>query len=222
MHSHLRIDVGFDLICPWCWIGKQYLEQALALFAEAHPSAQVEVHWHSVPLLPQVPTEGWPFAAFYERRLGSARAVQERQQQVLLSARAVGLEIDFARIQTFPNTVKAHRLLAHARAQLTASAFSALLQHLFIAYFQQGRNLGDPIELAAIAKNHAVNLNGLASIPEAPGLEALAASGVPYFTFNRHQTLSGAQPAELLLAAMQRNWRTPVSIETPSGLSWQS
>ncbi|UUZ65839.1 DsbA family protein [Polaromonas sp. P1-6] len=76
MARTLRIDVYFDLICPWCWIGKSLLLQARERLAASDPEARVEVYWHSVQLIADVPEEGWPYAAFYERRLGSTLAVR--------------------------------------------------------------------------------------------------------------------------------------------------
>lgn len=206
MAPALRIDAYFDLICPWCWIGKSLLLQARERLAASDPQACVEVYWHSVQLIADVPEEGWPYVAFYERRLGSALAVRTRQAQVLEAAsRAGGVTIDFARIVTFPNTRQAHRLLAQAAPQLAPAAFEALLQRLFEAYFQRGENLGDADTLARIARQHSVDLAAEPGqpIPEVWGAQG-GVSGVPFFVFNRRRALSGAQPVEVLLAAMQQ------------------
>ena len=108
----VQVDVYFDLICPWCLIGKRQLDAALARWRAEHAGADVHVRWHSVRLIDGVPPEGWDFAAFYERRLGSPEAVQARQAQVRAAARQAGAEIDFSRIRVFPDTGPAHQLLA--------------------------------------------------------------------------------------------------------------
>jgi hypothetical protein len=113
MNPSVRIDVYVELICPWCLIGKRHLERALAQLATASDrELRVDLQWHTVQLIPQVPREGWPFAEFYARRLGSPEAVRQRQAQVRTAAAQAGVEIDFARIQRFPNTTLSHRLLA--------------------------------------------------------------------------------------------------------------
>ena len=113
--NKLTIDIHFDLICPWCFIGKRQLALARARFAQKYPAVAVESVWHPVQLLPDVPEQGLPFAEFYERRLGSPEAVRQRQQQVALAARSVGLDLDLAAIQRMPNTARAHRSAASGR-----------------------------------------------------------------------------------------------------------
>lgn len=62
----VQIDVYFDLICPWCWIGKTNLDAAVQLFSKHHPEVELQVHLRSVQLSPQVPQQGWSYQAFYE------------------------------------------------------------------------------------------------------------------------------------------------------------
>lgn len=205
MARTLRIDVWIDLICPWCWIGKSLLVQARDRLAESDPDVRIETHWNSLQLIPQVPPEGWPYAAFYERRLGSPEAVRARQAQVLEAAQRAGVVIDFSRITTFPNTAAAHQLLAGARAQLTPGAFEALLQRLFEAHFLRGEKLGDAATLAAIAAAHGVAPAAPdGALPRAAENGPQGVSGVPFFVFNGALALSGAQPVDALWATMRR------------------
>jgi len=69
MHASLAITVHFDLICPWCLIGRHHLRHALDRFSRSHPEAVVNVEWLSYPLLPEIPAAGLPYQSFYERRL---------------------------------------------------------------------------------------------------------------------------------------------------------
>jgi len=204
MARQLHIDVYFDLICPWCLIGKGLLKQALARLADTDPDVQVEVQWHSVQLIPNVPPEGWPYREFYLQRLGGADAVRARQAQVRAAAAVAGETIEFERITTFPNTAAAHRLLAIAVTQLQPAAFERLLQRLFEAYFQRGEDLGSASTLAAIAAEFAVVLPSVeGEVPAVPPSGLV--SGVPFFVFNRQRALSGAQPVDALFAAMQQS-----------------
>ena len=70
MSRRLRIDVFFDLICPWCLIGKRQLERALVQLRANQADVEVELVWHGVQLLPDMPVQGEPFAEFYRQRLG--------------------------------------------------------------------------------------------------------------------------------------------------------
>ena len=63
--------------------------------------------------------------------------------QVNVAAAQAGTTIDFSRIATFPNTAAAHRLLALGARYLDRQAQARLLERLFAAYFQRGKDLGD-------------------------------------------------------------------------------
>lgn len=207
MSRSLRIDVFFDFICPWCLIGKRQLERALAQLRVSRPDVEVELAWHGVQLLPQIPVQGEPFAAFYRNRLGSAEAVRLRQAQVQQAAAATGLQLDLARIARMPNTADAHRLLQLADAVATPAQRDALLERLFAAYFQQGEDLGDRATLLAIAQSCGLDAAVVADCLRGDGSPFVgqagaAAGGVPHFILDRRWAVSGAQPAEVLLAAM--------------------
>lgn len=199
----VQVDVYFDLICPWCWIGKTHLDMARRLLAERQPGVQVQLRWHSVQLIPQTPPQGWPYQAFYEHRLGGPEAVRARRAQVQAAAAQAGLTIHHERIAMFPNTWRAHQLLAHA-AQQHPEQHEALLDALFEAFFVQGLDIGDSQVLAQLAQAHGVDSTESEAL-DAPPVWALpdGASGVPLFVFNQRQAVSGAQPPEVLLAAMQ-------------------
>ena len=194
----LRVEVWFDLICPWCLIGKRQLEQALAEFRRMHPRHEVAVHWRSQLLLPDIPSQGLPFQEFYLRRLGSAQAVAARQAQVRAAASKVGLDFDFSTIASMPNTRAAHALIADAQAQCDPCTVDALVEDLFAAHFMRGLNLDDGGLLDTLAERHGVTRSGAV-----PALLCLA-SGVPRFVANRNDALSGAQPPQRLLAMMLR------------------
>ena len=208
----VQVDVYFDLICPWCWIGKTHLDTARRQLAERQPSVQVQLRWHSVQLIPQTPPQGWPYQAFYEHRLGGPDAVRARRAQVQAAAARAGLTIHHERIAMFPNTWRAHQLLAHA-AQQHPEQHEALLDALFEAYFVQGLDLGDERVLTSVAQAHGVD-GSAAEAFDAPPVWALpdGASGVPLFVFNQRQAVSGAQPPEVLLQTLLRNAESHGSI----------
>ena len=198
----VQVDVWFDLICPWCWIGKTHLDTAYCQLAEHQPDVQVQVRWHSVQLIPEVPPQGWPYQAFYEHRLGGPEAVRARRAQVQTAAGRAGLTIHHERIAVFPNTWRAHSLLAHT-ARRHPDRHETLLNALFEAFFVQGLDIADSQVLAALAQEHGVD-SSEAETCDAPPVWAMpdGGSGVPLFVFNQNQAISGAQPPEVLLAAI--------------------
>ena len=201
--ASVQVDVYFDLICPWCWIGKTHLDTARRLLAEQQPGVRVQLRWHSVQLIPQVPPQGWPYQAFYEHRLGGPDAVRARRAQVQAAAARAGLTIHHERIAVFPNTWRAHRLLACVGQQYP-DRHEALLNDLFEAFFVQGLDIGDDQVLVQLAQAHGVD-SAVVDAFDAPPLWSMpdGANGVPLFIFNQRQAVSGAQPPEVLLATLQ-------------------
>lgn len=207
MKHALSIDVFFDFICPWCLIGQRQLQQALAQLRVEQPQVEVSLRWRGVQLLPDMARTGQPFEAFYRKRLGSDEAVRLRQAQVRAAAEAVGVTIDFSRISRMPNTADAHRLLQRAVALGKPEQVDALLGQLFAAYFEQGKDLGDPITLMQIAQVCGLSPAQVADCLRGDASPFVTAddgatNGVPCFRINELQVV-GAQPAEVLLAAMR-------------------
>ncbi len=206
MTSRLDIDVYFDLICPWCLIGKRHLTRALEQLKASRPDVQPQVSWHSFPLLPDTPPDGVPYQEFYERRLGGAQAVAARRAQVREAGRLAGVEFAFEKISVMPNTLAAHRLVGLSARRGDDALTERLIERLFQRYFMEGRDIGDIAVLAELAKECGVAL-GDTPLADAPGADrprpaTHAVSGVPYFVFNHRLALSGAQPAEMLHQAM--------------------
>lgn len=209
----IPVDFHYDLICPWCMIGKRQLERAIDLVARYHPDVEIDVRWKSFPLLPELPPEGTPFQAFYLARLGSAAAVEARRRQVREAGRACGIRFDFERIAWMPNTIAAHALVERAGQIGGAALQSQLVDQLFQAYFQRGVHIGDRQALAEIGaicgmpraasractepSRHGHLLDRWLGEARQEGLQ-----GVPGFVFGNRQSLSGALAPDVLAKAM--------------------
>jgi predicted DsbA family dithiol-disulfide isomerase len=213
MSSTLAIDVHFDLICPWCLIGKRHLRTALDQFRRSRPDVAVTVAWRSRQLLPDIPAAGIPYQAFYERRLGGPAAVAARRAQVQAAAQTAGIEIAFEHIALMPNTQLAHRLIDCAGEFGGAEQMTWLIERLFAAYFMEGRDIGALAVLLAIATDAGFPAAAIEARLAVPGAvdrfrTQLASdtdiSGVPFFVFNNRLAISGAHPPASLLAAMEQ------------------
>lgn len=209
----LTVEVYFDLICPWCLIGKRNLETAIRQLAALRPQVRVKVSWISQQLLPDTPVGGIPYQSFYVARLGSPEAVAARRAQVQRAGDAAGIRFEFDRIKLMPNTAAAHGLVAWSRVHGTTAQQAAMVERLFTAYFIDGKNISDPDVLAQLAAECGLDRDALVlhlreqrngSQPgERRSSEARhAVDGVPYFAFNDRFALSGAQSPEAMLHAM--------------------
>ncbi|WP_445147176.1 DsbA family oxidoreductase [Dyella sp. Tek66A03] len=209
----IQVDFYFDLICPWCMIGKRQLERAIDLIALGYPDIEVSVRWKSLPLLPDMPREGVPFQQFYLKRLGSVNAVESRRRQIRDAGHTNGIRFDLERIERMPNTIAAHRLVEHAARAGGATLQSLFIDQLFDAYFLRGLDIGDAQVLADLSETCGIARTASLDLMSAPGsttppdqwlIESRRAgfSGVPGFLFGDRMALAGAQPPELLARTM--------------------
>jgi predicted DsbA family dithiol-disulfide isomerase len=221
----LHIDIASDIVCPWCYIGKRRLEKALVLWAQQHPAQPVpRLRWLPFQLNPDLPASGISRADYLQRKFGSADG-GGMYERVSSEGKKEGLHFAFERIQRQPNTLKAHALLAAALNSdggdgsdvngATDSLQAQLKEALMQAYFCEGADLTQDAELIRIATSagmpaeaaHAV-LKDSAALQETAAQDAelrrIGISGVPFFIINRQYGISGAQPPEALLAAMEQ------------------
>ncbi|MDP1734054.1 MAG: DsbA family oxidoreductase [Sulfuritalea sp.] len=174
----LTIDVVSDVVCPWCFIGKRHLDQALQLWRAEQPDSEVEVRWHPYFLNPDTPESGEPYRPFLEKKFGGPEKLAEIWQRVNAAGRTAGIEFAFEKIELRANTLNAHRLIHYAQAGVmspakpetvslvdgtcrpakrnsrqteSGTAVNKLIEALFAAQFLEGRHIGDRAVLAAVA-----------------------------------------------------------------------
>jgi predicted DsbA family dithiol-disulfide isomerase len=205
----LHIDIASDIVCPWCYIGKRHLEQALEMYADEYPNAEAPtLSWMPFQLNPDLPAEGMSREEYVQRKFG--RPASEVYERVRTAGEAVDIPFAFDSIVRQPNTIKAHSLVdLAAQFDLQPQVKEALMH----AYFCDGADLTDDAELGSIATRCGVPVEAvierlqdkaaLARIAEQDAkLRELGITGVPFFIINQKIAVSGAQPAEQLLAAM--------------------
>lgn len=209
----LTIDIISDVVCPWCYVGKRRLEAAL----ERHPdsdAAPIRVRWHAFQLNPDIPPGGVDRRSYLEQKFGGPERAKQIYARVKAAGNEVGIPFDFERIVRQPNTVNAHQLVAWAQ-DLDLKASDALIERLFRAYFVDGIDIGDIDALARLAGDAGFDATAarawLASDAGRAAIEAeerharvLDVTGVPFFVFNQRLAVSGAQPAEVLLDAIEQ------------------
>lgn len=210
MTTSLHIDVVSDIVCPWCFIGKRKLEQALTELGSTEPSLAVATRWHPFELNPDLPTEGIARASYVERKFGGRERAEQVYRRVQSAGEAVGVALRFDRIERQPNTFDAHRLIAWAQRQGDATA---IVERLFQAFFLEGRRIGERDELARLAEECGLSAPDAYGMLESDALrnevenesrEALnvGIQGVPFFIFNGRIAVSGAQDPVTLLEAI--------------------
>jgi predicted DsbA family dithiol-disulfide isomerase len=214
--DRLLVEVWSDLVCPWCYLGKRRLEQALEQFPERD---RVDVVWRSFELEPDAPTTPEPRAEALVRRYGMTPE-QAAERDATMTALAAEAGLDYRPdLVLLGNTFDAHRILhAAAAAGLQAPAKERMLR----AYFTEGRALSDPDTLVELAGEAGLDTEAaraaLADGSHADEVRAeereaaqLGITGVPFFVLGRRYAVSGAQPAELVLQALERAFAETVT-----------
>jgi predicted DsbA family dithiol-disulfide isomerase len=209
MTSPIKIEIVSDHVCPWCYVGKRRLEAALA----QRPELDVEVTWQPYQLSPDMPREGRKKLDHYREIFG-----EERAEIIMGSMKDTGVEEGIAfgndPDAISPNTLSAHVLMLWARDDEQVDA-DELAEKLFYAHHVACENIGDHAVLMRIASEVGMDDPGLAEKLQSGKDEdkvaqlvqesaARGVSGVPFFIINGRYGLSGAQPADSLIAALDQ------------------
>jgi predicted DsbA family dithiol-disulfide isomerase len=203
----LTIDVVSDVICPWCWIGKRQIERARALLSG---KLGIAVRWKPFELNPGMPKEGVLRRVYRQAKFGSLDYSDKLDERVAESGRAVGLDFHFDRVSWTPDTFDAHRLIWLAGEK---GVQDAVVEALFRAYFEEGRNIGEAAVLTKVALaagidgNKAAKLlgSGMGAAAVREELERaydIGVDSVPTILIDGEPLISGAAPADQLAACL--------------------
>lgn len=197
----IKLDILSDPICPWCFIGKARLDQALI----NHPDHPFAIEWHPFQLNPGMPAGGMDRREYLETKFGGRANALKVYGAIAEAAEESGLEIDFAAIKRTPNTLDAHRLIHWAGIE---GRQTAVVTALFKAYFQEGKDIEDPATLRAIAEGAEMDGDMIARLlaSDADRADIIArdsharqrgVNSVPTFIVANTHVVPGAQPPEL-------------------------
>ena len=205
----MQIDVISDTVCPWCFIGKRRLMRAMAM----RPNIAFDVKWRPYRLDPTIPKGGMDRQAYMRTKFGDdPMKIVEMYKQIAAEGAKDGIEFDFAAIKRRPDTLDSHRLIRWAEA---AGVQDEVVERLFIAYFENGEDIGDVRVLADIA-----DLCGMDGVEVAQMLESdadaalveredqiaheMGVTGVPAMIFGSKLAVSGAREPEMLAVVIDR------------------
>lgn len=205
----LRVDVISDSVCPWCYVGKRNLDEAIARVADRY---EVEVAWHPFQLSPEVPAEGRDWEEYVTERFGSMEALNGMRDRIAEVGKTIGIPFAFERITRAVNTFDAHRLILLAGA---VGKQDEVVEALFRGNFVDGGDIGNRDTLVRIAADAGMDeeqvREALASDVAADGVRQglaearrIGVQGVPFFIVNGRLAVSGAQPPEALVGLFDR------------------
>src|SRR4051794_8324888 len=208
----MEISIFSDVICPWCYVGKRRLERALGEVR----AGDAAIEWLPFELNPDMPPEGMPRAEYRTRKFGPERAAVLDEQMRAVGAEE-GIRFAFDRQARTPNTRRAHMLIAHASAE---GRGPEVVEALFRAYFEDGRDIGDQAVLLDIAAGAGLDRDKAGAalgdddtrqtvVTAERRAGELGISGVPFFIVDRAWAVSGAQPAAAWVDALRQTAARP-------------
>ena len=211
----LTIEIYSDVVCPWCYIGKRRLERALD---QLNGAARARITWRPYQLNPTIPEDGMDRTTYLAAKFGSLDAFRQMEEHVLSAGAAERIPFALEKVARTPNTFLAHRLMWYAEQQ---GCQDAVVESLFRGYFTEGADIGSVPVLGQLAGraglDAAVVESFLHSEEGATEVKAeetvghrLGIRGVPYFVINGSISISGAQPPDIFVSAIQQTQKTVV------------
>eukprot|EP01086_Lenisia_limosa_P002383 TRINITY_DN1541_c0_g1_i3.p3 TRINITY_DN1541_c0_g1~~TRINITY_DN1541_c0_g1_i3.p3 ORF type:complete len:232 (+),score=50.05 TRINITY_DN1541_c0_g1_i3:2000-2695(+) len=205
----MRVDIWSDVVCPFCYIGKKRLEHV----AE-QAGIELDIHWHSFELDPDAPAKHevsntQRLAQKYGR---SYAEMEEMERNVAAMAATEGIDFQWQKANS-GNSFNAHRIIHLAQSKGLGNEAKEAFFH---AYMTEGLAIGEREVVEEIASRigldnaeveYVLDSDELADFvrhDEKIAHEQLKVTGVPFFVFDQKLALSGAQPREIFLQALQQ------------------
>lgn len=220
----MEIEMWTDFMCPFCYIGKKNLDEAVKKLG--HP---VELIYHSFQTLPNCSKEG---SSVYDIATSHGMSLQQakmKNQFLQKSAEDIGLDFNMESV-IMANTFDAHRLAMFAKEH---GKSQEMVSRLFYANYTETKHLGDHSTLTSLAEEVGLDRNKVEIMLASDAFSKEVHSdikeaakfgirSVPYFVINRKYTISGAQPVDVILSALQQIVEEEVSftnVKTQNGMS---
>ncbi|TYB94076.1 DsbA family oxidoreductase [Micromonospora sp. WP24] len=200
----MEIEIYADVVCPWCYIGKRRLEEALASY-----DGEVTVRYRPFQLDPSPVSESVPVVEALGARFGGPANARQMVARVTEAAAGAGLRLDYDRAIA-ANTFDAHRLVAYATER---GRSGEMVEALYQAHFVGGIDIGSREALAGLAEQVGLDAaDARRFLDSDEGTKEVAAelakahdlgiSSVPMFVLAGKYGISGAQEPQTLLAAL--------------------
>lgn len=204
----MLIEIYSDVICPWCFIGKQRLDRVLA----SDLGNDIDLIWRPHQLYPYVPTEGLDRLEFIRAQYGEKADPKKVPSAIQKDGELVGIEFNYDAIEKIPNTLLAHRLLLYAEEPQVQHK---LAERLFRMYFCEGGDVGDEDQL--VNASIQVGLDGELvrqylrsemgyeqTLQDVEHGSSIGVAGVPCYRIGGTFLLAGAQPTDTIVQYIER------------------
>jgi predicted DsbA family dithiol-disulfide isomerase len=210
MPTLLKVDFLSDVVCPWCVVGLGGLEEALH---RVKGQVEVDIRFHPFELNPNMPPEGQNRTEHITQKYGiSPEQARINREGLRQRAAAVGFDMRMTDESRVYNSFDAHRLLQWAEDK---GRQMALKKALFLAYFNEGLDIGDTEVLVpkaeaagldpAEAREILVSGRYTGEVRHAERLwRQRGINSVPAVVVENKYLISGGQPAGAFEEALRR------------------
>jgi predicted DsbA family dithiol-disulfide isomerase len=204
----MQIDIVSDTVCPWCFIGKRKLELALT----QRPDIPFDIRWRAFRLDPDVPRGGVDRRAYMKAKFGDSPRTSAMSDAIKAAGESVDIAFAFGKIEKRPDTIDSHRLIRWAES---GGKQNDVVERLFKAYFEEGRDIGDPAVLIEVASDAGMDAPLVQELlakdadrelveQEDALAHRMGISGVPTFIFANKYLISGAHDADKLVRVIDK------------------
>ena len=205
----MQIDIVSDVSCPWCIIGYKGLQSAVEILGWQD---KINLDWHPFELNPAMPEEGQEIVEHLSQKYGIDEAqIEKNREAIKQRSLSVGYEMGNRGGGRIYNTFDAHRLLHWAQGQ---GKQTELKLALFDLYFKQSGNPSDHEQLLGCCEKVGLSVEQAADIlgsdkfegdvrAEEQKYQSMGISSVPAFIINGKYLISGGQPTETFVKALQ-------------------
>ncbi|WP_313565576.1 DsbA family oxidoreductase [Mobilicoccus sp.] len=214
----MKIDIWSDIVCPFCYIGRTHLEKAIEAFEHGEDLRRdLQIVWHSFELDPTYAKgNATPLVELVAKKYGVTPEQAARQHEAMhAQAAAVGLDFRWEQAR-YGNTFDAHRV-GHLAARAGRDIADAYELRLMKAYFTDGLLVEDPAVIRELAVEVGLAEADVRRVLESDEFAAevradeeaarrLGITGVPFFVFDEKYAVSGAQPVEVFVRALNTAW----------------
>lgn len=214
----MRVDIWSDVVCPFCYIGKKRLENVAA-----EAGIDLEIIWHSFELDQNAPAKHDTsnterLAKKYGRTI---EQTQEMERNIAEVAASEGITFNWEQANS-GNTFNAHRIIHLAQSKGLGNEAEEAFFH---AYMTEGMPIGERETVEDVASRIGLDHTEVEYVLDSEEFadfvrhdekiahEQLQVTGVPFFVFDQRLSLSGAQPREVFLQAMQQALSTAEKLD---------
>ena len=208
LQAALQVDIIADLVCPWCYLGKRRLDDAL--LAVGGPST---VSWYPFQLNPAMPADGMEVEEYLASRFGDPADLKPALDKLTEAGKSEGINFNFDKVSRIPNTLNAHRLMRLAETSQVSAP--DLAEEFLRGFFESGLDIGDRDVLSDLALRHGLDYKDINKtldndlsrsivLSQEAQARQRGVSGVPNFLINRRLFLTGAQNTAALVNAFDR------------------